>query len=454
MDGRWTIYKRESDGTQGEMIPDYTELSVTWNWGKLSKFQIEGRSVGEIPLGAGDSVIFYRNESFFLGGVISKFEIECPSPESGLKNWKASGEDDTVLFSHRIVFGDPMDITFESTMSDKCEDFAYNRLIHYINNSCYKGTVYERWLSDVISLPEPEEKGTFGVSAYHSRTLDGVLDDIGKEDELFPVIIRDPRTGLVSVSIPEPRDMTDQIMISPKYGNVVKWKRKDSAPEFNAVWVIGGEYSEGRLYVYAEDVESIKAFGRIEQTITKSDVKPWEKEEEEDPFPEGNGEDSDDEEEEGSGGEGENPGGEEEGSGGEEEGSDEEDEDPDEEEEDPDEEEEEEIVRLNPADVLEILRAEARTQLSEHGVKHTYTIIAAEMRGLAFWDDWKVGDRVSCMIDGEEFESMIRQAKINVKKGQEEVEPTIGDTERGLFGEILEMIEGLDDRLTTAENSE
>lgn len=404
MNGHYTIYKREPDGTQGDMIPDFTLLEIDLYWGKRSKIRIEGVSPsGEAQLAIGNGVDIYRNGKYFLGGIIDSSDNECPKPATGIKNWTTEGEDDSVLLTRRQILADPVNLTFDKDTYDKAEGYAYNRLIHYVYNNGYRGTSRDRWFSDQMILPSERPVGTEDISAYRSVQLAKALSEIGKEDELFPTLVRDPKTGAISMIIPEPRDMTEEIVISPNYGNVTKWSRKDKLPDYNAVWVVSGEYSKGRLYVYAEDLESIAAYGRIEAIVSKSDIKVWE--------------DSGQETAEAS--EGENN---------------------------------EEEEHLTEEDVRSILEAEARTLLLKHGVKRSWTVEVAETQEFAFEDNWKVGDRVTCVIDGEKFETQITAAKITYEKGLETVEPTVGDIERGLFGQLFDLIDGLDDRITRKEN--
>ena len=404
MNGVYSIYKRDRDGLQGDMIENFTGLEISLSWAERTKIHIDGVSpTGETTLSAGDSILIYRNGYFLVGGIITEVETSCQDPASGIKYWTADGEDDSMLLDRRQVLADPVSLTFDGETYDRFEGYAYNRLIHYINNACYRGTTRDRWLADQMTLPSERPVGTESVSAYRSTGLDKVIEEIGKEDELFPVLTRDPRTGATTVTIPEPRDMTDEIVISPEYGNVTEWSRKDILPDFNAIWVVSGDYSRGRLYVYAEDIESIRTYGRIETIVTKSDAKVWEGEEETTGTTSG-------------------------------------------------EEEETEEEHLTEEDVLAILEAEARTQLKEHGVKRTWSVSVAEQQGLAFMEDWMIGDKVTCVIDGEKFETQITQAKISYSKGIETVSPTVGEAEKGLFGRLFETISGLDDRITRKEN--
>lgn len=399
MNGTYTLYKRDPDGTQGDMIPDFTTLEITLKWGKVSKIHVEGVSrTGETPLSIGDGLIVYRNGEFFIGGVVSNMETDCPDPANGVKYWSAEGDDDTILLARRQILADPVNLTFNQDAYDKAEGFSHNRIIHYIYNDCWKGTTSDRWLANEMTLPSERPVGTEGVSAYRSVVMTKALTEIGKEDDLFPQLSRDPKTGDATVLIPEARDMTGTIIISPNYGNITSWSRRDKLPDFNAIWVVSGDYGRGRLYVYAEDLESIAAYGRIETVVVKSDAKVWE---------EGDPEDEDE--------------------GGEEE-------------------------HLTEEDVIAILEQEARTQLIEHGVKRSWSVAVVETQDLAFMVNWQVGDLVTCVCDGEKFQTQITQARITFAQGIETVEPTVGTIERGIFGQLFDQINGLDDRITRKEN--
>ena len=130
MNGTYTLYKRDPDGTQGDMIPDFTTLEITLKWGKVSKIHVEGVSrTGETPLSIGDGLIVYRNGEFFIGGVISSMETDCPDPANGVKYWSAEGDDDTILLARRQILADPVNLTFNQDAYDKAEGYSHNRII-------------------------------------------------------------------------------------------------------------------------------------------------------------------------------------------------------------------------------------------------------------------------------------------------------------------------------------
>ena len=394
MNGRYTLFIRDEKGVRGTMIPGFSKLVISLSWLKASKFTIAGQCSGTIPLEDGNQIIIYRNGHQFLSGIVEKIEVECRNPDSDVRDWKASGRDLSLIFGWRQVLPDPKEITFDGETFDRVEDSAWNRLIHYIENSVGEGTIWDRQLFPLI-LPNREDIGETALSVFRNKKLDEALEEIGKDQDLVPYLERDDKTGDWRVEIVDARDMTDTVYFSPKFGNVLTWKRWSSIPECNAVWVFSGDYSKGRLYVYAEDTESIEHYGRIEKIVSRMDIAPWEPDEEE---------------------------------------------------------EEEEEPKLSEEDVLVLLEQEAQSQLADHGRKQTWTVEAMETQRMAFMDQWQLGDLVTCILDGDRFEAQITSIKITYEKGVEKVEPTIGDVEHGLFGEIFKLIRELDERITDVEN--
>ena len=409
MNGQYTIFKRDSEGIRGQAVPNFSKLVITQNWLKASKFKAEGICTGTVPFEDGDMILIYRNGVHFMSGIVEKIETQCSNPDSDVREWIATGRDLSMMFEWRQVLADPLEITFEDQTFDQIEDTAWNRLLHYIRNNFGSGTIWGRQIYP-LRMPDNEDLGETALSAYKNKKLSQVLEEIGENDDLVPVLDQDDKTGRWSVTIAESRDMTKSVYFSPTFGNILKWKRTSSIPECNAVWAFSGDYSQGRLYVFAEDAESIEQYGRIEKIVSMSDIAPWEPPEEE--------EEAEEEEEPAETTEKEA-------------------------------EEEEEEVHLTEEDVIALLETEAQNQLRDNQRKLTWTVEAAETMTMAFMNQWMIGDKVTCILDGERFPSQITKIKITYEKGTEKVEPTIGDVENGLFGEIIAMIHGLDKRIAS-----
>lgn len=524
-------------GKRYEIISSYDSFSITLNFRKRSKFKIRGDAVDKCPFEIGDSIIFYRNAELFFTGLVNKVEVKCKDVVSGVMEWEAEGEDEGVIFSWRVILTDKderkgfQDLTFDDEIFDNCDDYAYDRLRHYIRN-CFDRTqtLPDRAVRDMNfpkssveeGIPE-SDRGEKELSAYRLKKLNTVLEEIGKEANLYPRYVWDPISGKKNITIPIQRDLSGMdeekeyeddklVVIAPPYGNVAKWSVTRTFPKFNAIWVCSGEskttedeiietpklefivedgkitgstygaleffyddelelsgarineekaraYEEqkarqealdearkarqeakrfarlkeklkGTIYentpdevlrqlldsgqityeqygidiqtetiktivwVYAEDTESIKKYGRIEQIVTKSDIKITEP-------------DTNTEEDE----------------------------------------------TLTEDDVIALLEDEARKQLQDNAAKEKYSITLAEIDDLLFMRDWKCGDKVKVVIDGKVFASTIETVSVSFAGNKETLVPTIGDVEEGLFSDIFEMISGIDRRMEIQEEA-
>ncbi len=402
MNGVYTIYKRE-DGTASKNIGDFTKLSIKLNWESESKFTITGKTTDTIPCAMGDNLIVYRNGEPLLSGFVTKMTVNCSNPTANVRSWNAQCEDSILMLSWRLVLGNNTGTSFGDE-KDECEGYAFNRMLHYIENCCGKNAPKDRQY-DLLKLPSPENRGTESKSKYNRKPLDKVLEEIGSTDGLYPKMEWYDRTGVKRIRIPINRDMTKEIIISPQYGNVSSWKKTEEYPNFNAVWVVSGKNNTERLYIYMQDDESVARYGRIEKYITKSDIKAKDKEDEETELVEtaestNKGEETADTADE-----------------------------------------------YTEDEVYALLKEEAVKQLNNNRAKLSYNIEVAESNELQFMDNWQLGDIVTCVIDGEKFTSTITQVSITYEKNEEKVEPTIGDIDKGLFGEIYSLIQGVDDKV-------
>ena len=429
MNGVYQIYKRDSvTGAREKLIQRYTTFTLTLNWGQESKFSIKGETISDIELETGNGILFYRNNELVFAGVVESMTISCDNEASGKKEWTATGKDDNVIFSYRQILPDPEEITFNENIVDKIGEpdeetgeygidaYAYNRILYYIFRNMGEGTIEDRRVPGLI-FPGTRSRGTQAMSAYRFKTLaeaikeiGGEKDDEGKENGMYPQYFWNPENGTKSIIIPyEQRDMTEKVTLSPEFGNVTAWSKTTKMPKFNSLWVCSGTYEvdqeneetheiekvKTRIWVYAEDEDSIAQFGRIEKVLTKSDIKVVE--------------------------------------------------------DNPETEEEDETVTAEQVNLL--LRKEAKKQLEDNSYKKKYTITMVETPELRFWDDWKCGDLVTCVIDGEKFTSTIKTVTITYKNGIESVKPTVGEIELGEFADLFQWITGIDQRLSEEELS-
>ena len=411
MNGIYEIYKLDKDGLRESLLQKYESLDAQLNRSKNSKVSISGICGDNVPLKLSDRIALVRNNTQLFSGVVTELQIECEDCENNIKSWEAGAEGDAVVLGWRYVFATsnntaPGNIEVGEGVYDKLPNnndenstqSALNRMLYYIRKHAGNNAHATRRLL-TVSQADDNTRGEQGRSAYHIRRLSDVISEIGKSDELYPQVSTNT-AGTRILTVPEDRDLTTTLVISPEFGNVAGWSRSQKYPKFNACWVISGVYeeekdgktTETRLWVYAEDSESVEKYGRIETVITKSDIKIVAA-------------------------------------------------DPD----TPD------VVPVTEAEARKLLEAEAKNQLKENAATEKWTVTLLETNSCAFMANWRLGDKVTCVIDGVKFESAIETVEIEYSNGVETVTPTIGDSERGLYGDLYKMINGIDKRLKTEE---
>ena len=414
MNGFYEIYKLTAEGIRDQLIGKYSVLDGELNWSKDSRFTITGTCIGTAPVMLSDRIAIVRNGAQLFSGIVTGMNTECEDTAHEISTWEAEVSGDEVVLSWRYVFATgnyttPANIEVGEKVYDKLPNdnnehntqSALNRMLYYIRKHIGGNAATVRRMVTVAEN-DNNSRGEQGRSAYHIKGLSKVLSEIGKSSELFCKVSTDVN-GARILTIPDPRDRTSAMIVSPEFGNVSGWSKEEGYPKFNAVWVLSGVHeikneddtvTQQRVWVYAEDTESIARYGRIENVVTKSDIKIV-------------------------------------------------DADPD----DP------EVIPVTSAEVTVMLTEEAQKQLQEADATLKWTVTMAENNACAFMDDWQLGDKVRCVIDGQSFDSIIETVQIHYENGIETVTPTVGEVETGLYGKLFETLSGIDERLKTEEEN-
>ena len=414
MNGVYDIYKLDNSGNRDSLITTYTHLSGELNRAKSSQFTLTGTCIGTSPMALADRIEIVRNNTQIFSGYVSNLLTDCEDVANDIKTWEAFVSDDESVLSWRYVFATsnntaPAGIEVSEDVYDKLPNnndesstqSALNRMLYYVRKHAGANAHSSRRLV-TVSENDDNTRGEQGRSAYHIKRLSEVVSEIGNESELYCKVNTDS-SGARVLTVPAVRDRTSAVIVSPEFGNVAAWKREEEYPIYNAVWVISGASEEDdgngnitqiRVWVYAEDATSIAKYGRIESVVTKSDVKIVPA--------------------------------------------------------DPD---NEDVVPITRNEVVVMLEEEASKRLKSGAATVKWTVTMAEYDGCAFMTDWKVGDKVTCVIEGQSFESIIETAQINYENGIETVTPVIGEVEEGVYSKLFKQINGIDTRLKAEEEN-
>jgi len=225
--------------------------------------------------------------------------------------------------------------------------------------------------------------------AYRLKTLAKVCAEIGA-GELSPEITWNPETGVMELEVNARREKADDVVFSPEYGTVISWEIKRKLPKKNAIWAISGGTGADQVVTFSKQDESIAAFGRFEGFIKDS----AQVEEAKDGQP-----------------------------------------------------------AVTTSDVTNILLSKANEELRKNAATETYTVEVREGVNTLFYEHWRCGDRVTCVIDGESIISTIDSVSIVFADDGEKVQATIGDVEKGIFASLFEDIAELQKAVETEQST-
>lgn len=107
----------------------------------------------------------------------------------------------------------------------------------------------------------------------------------------------------------------------------------------------------------------------------------------------------------------------------------------------------EEEPAVTAEDVAAILENKSAEKLNKEAATESYSVDVCESPSLRFIEHWKCGDRVTCIIDGEEIVSTIESVSIFTSQTGERLSAKIGEVERGIFAELFEQIAELQEKV-------
>lgn len=383
----YTIYKRDDEGKRGQLIDKFTQLKIEQRWAEPSKWSITSVGLSRIPLDIGEGIIIYRNGELFFSGVVESADETSDETHQGIITWEAQGRDMSSLLERRLALPDPINLQFGDTIQDVLVDSVEGAIRRYVdrNAGATAMAVGRRIDGLIVDQISPDPAGD--MYAYRLKALDDVCAEIGA-GEVIPEILWSPETGVMEFDVRQRRDKTVDVVFSPDYGNVLKWRKKKKLPKKNAIWAISGDQGENQQVIFAKQDESINSFGRFEGYIKDS----VQMQEAKDGKP-----------------------------------------------------------AVTADDVRSILTEKAAEEIRKNSATEIYSVDVREGVNTLFYADWQCGDRVTCVIDGDSFISTVDSVSITFTDDGEKVSATIGDIEKGIFADIFESISEVQKAIETEQ---
>ncbi len=385
----YTIYKRGSDGKRSTPIDKFTLLKIEQRWTEPSKWSMESTGLSRIPLEIGEGIIIYRNGTWFFSGIVEAAEESCNEADNGIISWTAEGRDVTSLLERRLVLPDPVNITFGE---DSIQDVLTDSAEGAIRRYVERNAGASAATGrrlGNLTIDAITPDPDGEMRAYRLKALDKVCSEIGA-GELSPEITWNPETGAMELEVNARREKAAEVVFAPEYGNVLRWSKKRKLPKKNAIWAISGDKGADQQAIFAKQDESIAAYGRFEGFIKDS----VQMQEAKDGKP-----------------------------------------------------------AVTAENVTAILTSKANEAIRKGSATETYSVEVREGAATMFYTDWRCGDRVTCVIDGESIISTIDSVSITFNDDGEKVQATIGDVEKGIFAAVFEEIVEMQKAIETEQST-
>jgi hypothetical protein len=265
---QYEIYKRTTAGKRGTLIEEYNTFEAVLRFNEIGKWSLTSRGSSLCPFSENEGIIVYRNGVVLLSGYITNITEEADEscPESALITWNVEGLEDTGMLQRRIIYPDPVNLSFTTADFHTITDHAGNAILSYIDKHAGSGAHADRKVPNLVI----DALDNLGDSATYKGRFEVLWDfiiAIANTADLGIRIVWDGSTGNIEAQVYEPSDKSATVIFSRDFGNLKGWKRKRTAPSGNVI-IAGGE-GEGvdRLMSVVSDSASITKWGRTEQFL-------------------------------------------------------------------------------------------------------------------------------------------------------------------------------------------
>ena len=389
----YEVYLKTDEGMRGTVVEGITGIEILYRKNEPSKWTLSGSSLGECPIAETASLLIFRNGVCALSGYVEKIELAYDAA-TRIYDWEVSGLSDLGRLNDRLGWVIPTSATPKFDDNEyKDEGRLSDILLTLANVNGGPQAQQIRQISGLTfgTLPRLGDDTTIGVE------YDKILDYIQEKLEDSGLVLRetwDGSSGAWAVVIAEPGDVSEKIVFSVESGSISSWKRTVAKPKGNWLLVKGckNKDTDETLSVIVSDADSIEKWGRIELTVSRSDIKQIVEKDDD-----GN------------------------------------------------------VTYTEPwSSVQSRLQEAAYEELEKASAQYGYELTILDIDRFAYKTDWDLNDIVAVRIGSEQFTAQIEEVKLSVSNGVETVTPSVGTIQKGelqtvfdTLGELKEQIKVL-----------
>ena len=269
----YEVYLRDkTTGLRTTLIEGIVSLTVTFRYNEPAKWVIAGAGLSECPVADSSDIAVFRNNSILFCGytesVKTKYDVK-----SKIYDWELTGKSELGKIAHRLIYPDPTMTPPDPNGTYSASGVLSTVMLNLLKLNAGEDALSSRLMPD-LDIPVQTPVGdTVSIEAKLESLLKYVQDNL-KSSEIQITESWDMETGVWTVKIGSPSDVSGSVIFSTDNGSIASWERTVSAPKSNYMVVTGCKNaSDQTMYIRVEDTASVNKWGRIETTVNRSDIK-------------------------------------------------------------------------------------------------------------------------------------------------------------------------------------
>lgn len=268
----YEVYLKTEEGKRGSLVNGIMSISATFRLNQPVKWSMTGAGLEECPINDGAEIAVFRNGTVLFCGYMDKKKTHYDAG-TRIYDWEISGQSDLGKIARRLTFPDPSSTEIPNPNNSYTASGIISTILLDVidQNAGSNANIYRKDEKLIISEQRP---------VGETESIDWKLDSLLKmvQDGLKNTDIQicetwDMENGTWDIEIGNPQDVTDKVIFSVDNGSISSWEKTVTAPKANYLLVIGGnDANDQMMYVRVQDDDSIDKWGRIEGTVTRTDI--------------------------------------------------------------------------------------------------------------------------------------------------------------------------------------
>lgn len=261
MQGQYAVFIRSKDGTLTERLNEFASLDILMTLNDPGSWNIRSTSAEKCPFSAGDGIVVVRNGVFLYGGVMTQLSDDYDA-HMRLHTWQAQGKGDLEYLGRRICYIDP-----ETGRTDQATHYTATGSLGTVIHDLIRLNAGSDAMAERVEPIIEDNTQNVGPTVSVSLRLPNLLKTVtalvsGNGWNIRPNW--DEENSKVFYQVFQGRDLTEQIVFSEQFSNLLSSEHLETQPAGNFILAGGTGQGTERSFDTAQSDESISEWGRIE----------------------------------------------------------------------------------------------------------------------------------------------------------------------------------------------